>query len=100
MEVVDIPTNVPVARDDKQDAVYKTRKAKINAVVEDINNRNNDGQPILLGTVSVESSEELSKALTNKVIKHSVLNAWKVKKGKFNFTKTIILKKYNLFFQN
>ena len=75
LEVVDIPTNVPVARDDKQDAVYKTRKAKINAVVEDINNRNNDGQPILLGTVSVESSEELSKALTNKGIKHSVLNA-------------------------
>ena len=75
LEVVDIPTNVPVARDDKQDAVYKTRKAKINAVVEDINSRNKEGQPILLGTVSVESSEELSKALTNKGIKHSVLNA-------------------------
>ena len=75
LEVIDIPTNVPIARDDKQDAVYKTRKAKINAVIEDINNRNKEGQPILLGTVSVESSEELSKALTNKGIKHSVLNA-------------------------
>ena len=75
LEVIDIPTNVPIARDDKQDAVYKTRKAKINAVIEDINERNKKGQPILLGTVSVESSEELSKALTNKGIKHSVLNA-------------------------
>ena len=75
LEVIDIPTNVPIARDDKQDAVYKTRKAKINAVIQDINNRNKEGQPILLGTVSVESSEELSKALTNKGIKHSVLNA-------------------------
>ena len=74
-EVIDIPTNVPVARDDKQDAVYKTRQAKINAVIEDINMRNQKGQPILLGTVSVESSEELSKALTSKGIKHSVLNA-------------------------
>ena len=75
LEVIDIPTNVPIARDDKQDAVYKTRKAKINAVIEDINERNKKGQPILLGTVSVESSEELSKALTNTGIKHSVLNA-------------------------
>jgi len=75
LEVIDIPTNVPIAREDKQDAVYKTRKAKINAVIEDINDRNKEGQPILLGTVSVESSEELSKALTNKGIKHSVLNA-------------------------
>ncbi|MDB2326460.1 preprotein translocase subunit SecA [Candidatus Actinomarina sp.] len=75
LEVIDIPTNVPVARDDKQDAVYKTRQAKINAVIEDINMRNQKGQPILLGTVSVGSSEELSKALTSKGIKHSVLNA-------------------------
>jgi preprotein translocase subunit SecA len=75
LEVVDIPTNVPVARNDKQDAVYKTRQAKINAVIQDIDTRNKNGQPVLLGTVSVESSEELSKALTNKGIKHSVLNA-------------------------
>ena len=75
LEVVDIPTNAAVARDDKQDAVYKTKQAKINAVIEDINERNKEGQPILLGTVSVESSEELSKALTTKGIKHSVLNA-------------------------
>ena len=70
LEVVDIPTNVPVARDDKQDAVYKTRQEKINAVIQDIDARNKNGQPVLLGTVSVESSEELSKALTNKGIKH------------------------------
>ena len=75
LEVVDIPTNAAVARVDKQDAVYKTKQAKINAVIEDINERNKEGQPILLGTVSVESSEELSKALTTKGIKHSVLNA-------------------------
>ena len=75
LEVIDIPTNAAVARDDKQDAVYKTKQAKINAVIEDINERNKEGQPILLGTVSVESSEELSKALTTKGIKHSVLNA-------------------------
>ena len=75
LEVIDIPTNVPVARDDKQDAVYKTRQAKINAVIQDIEDRNKKGQPILLGTVSVESSEELSKALTSRGIKHSVLNA-------------------------
>ena len=68
LEVVDIPTNVRIARDDQHDAVYKTRQAKINAVIEDINERNKQGQPILLGTVSVESSEELSKALTNKGI--------------------------------
>ena len=75
LEVVDIPTNVPIGRDDQHDAVYKTRQAKINAVIADINDRNKEGQPILLGTVSVESSEELSKALTSKGIKHSVLNA-------------------------
>ena len=75
LEVVDIPTNVPIARDDQHDAVYKTRQAKINAVIADISDRNKEGQPILLGTVSVESSEELSKALTSKGIKHSVLNA-------------------------
>ena len=75
LEVVDIPTNVPIARDDQHDAVYKTRQAKINAVIADIIDRNKEGQPILLGTVSVESSEELSKALTSKGIKHSVLNA-------------------------
>ena len=75
LEVVEIPTNLPIARIDNQDAVYKTNNAKIEAAIEDIKERNNKGQPVLVGTVSVESSEEISKSLTNKGIKHSVLNA-------------------------
>jgi len=75
LEVIEIPTNLPIARIDNQDAVYKTHNAKIDAAIEDIKERNNKGQPILVGTVSVESSEEISKSLTNNGIKHSVLNA-------------------------
>lgn len=75
LEVLEIPTNLPIARSDNQDTVYKTNNAKIEAAIEDIKERNNKGQPILVGTVSVESSEEISKSLTNKGIKHSVLNA-------------------------
>ena len=75
LEVVEIPTNLPIARNDNQDTVYKTRQAKINAVVEDIKERHELGQPVLLGTVSVDSSEEISKELTKNSIKHSVLNA-------------------------
>ncbi len=75
LEVVEIPTNLPVARNDNQDTVYKTKKAKLNAVVEDIKERHEIGQPVLLGTVSVDSSEEISKELTKNSIKHSVLNA-------------------------
>ena len=75
LEVLEIPTNLPIARVDNQDAVYKTNNAKIEAAIEDIKERNDKGQPILVGTVSVESSEEISKSLTNKGIKHSVLNA-------------------------
>ncbi len=75
LEVVEIPTNLPVARNDNQDTVYKTKKAKINAVVDDIKKRHEIGQPVLLGTVSVDSSEEISKELTKNSIKHSVLNA-------------------------
>jgi len=75
LEVLEIPTNLPIARIDNQDAVYKTNNAKIEAAIEDIKERNDKGQPILVGTVSVESSEEISKSLTNKGIKHSVLNA-------------------------
>ena len=65
LEVVEIPTNLPIQRMDKQDAVYKTNAAKFDAVVEDIKIRNDKGQPILLGTVSVEASEEISKKLTS-----------------------------------
>ena len=75
LEVVEIPTNLPVARNDNQDTVYKTKKAKLNAVVDDIKYRHEMGQPVLLGTVSVDSSEEISKELTKNSIKHSVLNA-------------------------
>ena len=75
LEVVEIPTNLPIQRMDQQDAVYKTNTAKLNAVIEDIKIRNEKGQPILLGTVSVEASEEISKILTSKGIVHNVLNA-------------------------
>ena len=75
LEVVEIPTNLPIQRMDQQDAVYKTNSAKLDAVIEDIKERNNKGQPILLGTVSVEASEEISKILTSKGIVHNVLNA-------------------------
>ena len=75
LEVVEIPTNLPIQRMDQQDAVYKTNEAKLNAVIDDIIDRNKKGQPILLGTVSVEASEEVSKQLTNKGIVHNVLNA-------------------------
>ena len=75
LEVVEIPTNLPIARNDNQDTVYKTRQAKLNAVVTDIKERHESGQPVLLGTVSVDSSEEISKELTKNSIKHSVLNA-------------------------
>ena len=75
LEVIEIPTNLPIQRMDQQDAVYKTNSAKLDAVIEDIKIRNNNGQPILLGTVSVEASEEISKILTSKGIVHNVLNA-------------------------
>jgi len=75
LEVVEIPTNLPIQRMDQQDAVYKTNTAKLDAVIDDIKIRNDKGQPILLGTVSVEASEEISKLLTSKGIIHNVLNA-------------------------
>ena len=75
LEVVEIPTNLPIQRMDQQDAVYKTNTAKLDAVIADIKIRNDKGQPILLGTVSVEASEEISKLLTSKGIVHNVLNA-------------------------
>ena len=77
LEPIEIPTNLPIQRKDQQDAVYKTKEAKLKAVVEDIKQRHENGQPVLLGTVSVEASEEISKKLTSKGIKHSVLNAKK-----------------------
>jgi preprotein translocase subunit SecA len=75
MEVVSIPTHKDMIRDDKDDLVYKTKKAKYVAVVDDIAERNRAGQPILVGTVSVEVSEHLSGLLKRHGIGHNVLNA-------------------------
>ena len=73
--VVPIPTNKPMARVDNADLVYRTEEAKYDAVVEDIRERHEKGQPILVGTVSVEKSEHLSQKLTKLGVPHSVLNA-------------------------
>ena len=75
LEVIEIPTNKDISRTDNEDVIYKTKSAKLNAVVEDIKVRVSNGQPVLVGTVSVESSEELSSLLTSRGIVHSVLNA-------------------------
>ncbi|MCA1847518.1 MAG: preprotein translocase subunit SecA, partial [Actinobacteria bacterium] len=75
MEVVSIPTHKPMIRDDKDDLVYKSKKGKYNAAVEDIVERHREGQPILVGTVSVDVSEHLSGMLKRRGIKHNVLNA-------------------------
>lgn len=75
LEVIAVPTNEPVARDDQGDLVYKTEDGKFDAVVQDVAERYKKGQPVLLGTVSIERSEKLSKALVKHGIKHEVLNA-------------------------
>ena len=75
LDVVEIPTNKPMARIDNPDIVYKTEAAKFNAVIEDIATRHEKGQPVLVGTISIEKSEHLSKLLKKKGIKHNVLNA-------------------------
>jgi preprotein translocase subunit SecA len=73
--VVEIPTNVPVARLDKNDLIFKTVDAKFNAVVADVKERFEKGQPVLIGTISVETSEHLSERFTRAGIPHNVLNA-------------------------
>ncbi len=75
LHVVEIPTNVDVARDDKNDYIFKTKEAKYNAVLDDIEERHEKGQPVLVGTISVEVSEHLSKILERRGIPHNVLNA-------------------------
>ena len=75
MEVVSIPTHKPMIRDDMDDLVYKSRKGKYDAVVEDIAERHREGQPVLVGTVSVDVSEHLAGMLKRRGIKHNVLNA-------------------------
>ena len=73
--VIPIPTNMPMIRDDQSDLLYKTEQAKFDAVIDDILERNAKGQPVLVGTVSVEKSEKLSKELRKRGIRHNVLNA-------------------------
>lgn len=75
LEVVVIPTNLPMVREDAADVVYATRRAKYEAVAALIEECNKKGQPVLVGTISIESSEIISEVLTSKGIKHEVLNA-------------------------
>ena len=75
LDVVCIPTNLPVARKDMNDIIYKNEKVKFNAVVEDIKKSHEKGQPVLVGTVSIDKSERLSKLLKKAGIPHEVLNA-------------------------
>jgi preprotein translocase subunit SecA len=75
LDVVEIPTNVDVARADENDMVFRTKEGKFAAVARDIEERSHTGQPVLVGTIAVETSEYLSQLLTRKGIKHNVLNA-------------------------
>ncbi len=75
MDVVEIPTNVPVIRQDLEDAVYKTKKEKYKAVVEEIIKAHEKGQPVLVGTITIDISELLSSMLKKRGVKHNVLNA-------------------------
>ena len=75
MRVVEIPTNRPIVREDYPDAIYGTQKAKFQALMEEIKERHASGQPVLVGTIAVETSEFISKMLTQNKIRHEVLNA-------------------------
>ncbi|MGN0403226.1 MAG: preprotein translocase subunit SecA [Acetatifactor sp.] len=75
MDVVEIPTNRPVIRKDLQDAVYKTKAEKLAAIVQAVEEAHAKGQPVLVGTITIEASEELSRLLTRRGIQHKVLNA-------------------------
>ena len=75
LDVVEIPTNKPMIRDDQNDVIYKNENAKYRAIVESVKQSHEKGQPVLIGTVSIEKSEKLSKLLKEAGIKHEVLNA-------------------------
>ena len=75
LDVIEIPTNKPMIRDDRPDRVYKTKNGKYRAIVNEIKEASGRGQPVLVGTVSIEKSEELSRLLSKEGIKHNVLNA-------------------------
>ncbi|MCL4112425.1 UNVERIFIED_CONTAM: hypothetical protein GTU68_046951 [Idotea baltica] len=80
LDVVEIPTNRPIARDDRQDLVYKTKREKYNAVIDEVTNLSEAGRPVLIGTTNVEISELLGKMLSIRKIPHNVLNAKQHKK--------------------
>ena len=75
MQVIQIPTNRPIVRDDRADLLYPTLESKFHAVVQDIKERHRKGQPVLVGTVAVETSELLSSMLDREKVPHEVLNA-------------------------
>ena len=75
MDVVEIPTNKPMIRVDKDDSIYMTKKEKLNAVINEIVAAHEKGQPVLVGTINIDASEEVSRMLSKKGIKHNVLNA-------------------------
>ena len=75
LDIIEIPTNKPLARIDEHDWVFKTEQAKFNAVIDEIIAAHEKGQPVLVGTISIEKSEHLSKLLSRRGIKHEVLNA-------------------------
>jgi len=75
VDVIEIPTNMPVVRDDFQDVVYKSEAGKFNSVIDEIVEKHKTGQPVLVGTISIEKSEILSRLLKKQGIKHEVLNA-------------------------
>ena len=75
MDVIEIPTNLPIARIDRQDAVYKTHKEKLQAIINDVEESYKKGQPVLVGTITIEASEEISALLKKRNIPHNVLNA-------------------------
>lgn len=75
LDVIEIPTNQPIVRDDRADIVYKTQNAKFGAVIDEIEAAHSTGQPVLVGTISIEMSEHLSKMLKKRQIPHEVLNA-------------------------
>jgi preprotein translocase subunit SecA len=75
MDVIEIPTNAPIKRIDAQDAVYKTKKEKLEAIIQAVDEAHQKDQPILVGTITIDASEEISRLLTKRRIEHKVLNA-------------------------
>ncbi|MBQ9609269.1 MAG: preprotein translocase subunit SecA [Lachnospiraceae bacterium] len=75
MDVVEVPTNLPIKRVDHQDSVFKTKAEKLNAIVNDVVASHEKGQPVLVGTITIDASEELSRLLSKRGIQHKVLNA-------------------------